>query len=85
MSSHLENMAETNNFWKNSKSEEVVRSFGTRVMDGCELPREYLESKPGPLQEQNVLLTSETSLQSIRVLLIHRLKPIGPRSHELKT
>ena len=34
----------------------------TGVTNGCEPPRGYWESNPGPLEEQPVLLTTEPSL-----------------------
>lgn len=44
------------------RSEESARSSGTGVMDIYEPPYRYWEQKPGPLQEQQVLLTTESSL-----------------------
>ena len=42
-----------------------VRSTETEVTDGCEQPHECWDPNLGPLQEQQVLLTIEPSLQSI--------------------
>jgi hypothetical protein len=47
------------------RSEESARSSGTGVMDIYEPPYRYWEQKPGPLQEQQVLLTTESSLQTL--------------------
>lgn len=46
------------------ESEEGVRSLGTGVTDDCEPPHWCWELNPGPLQEQQVLLTAESSLQT---------------------
>jgi hypothetical protein len=40
-----------------------LRSLGTEVIDTCELPCGFSELNPGPLEEQPVLLTAESSLQ----------------------
>lgn len=44
-------------------SEEGVRCLRTGVTDGCEPPYRYLELKLGSLQEHEVLLDNEPSLQ----------------------
>ena len=46
------------------RPEERVRSQGTRVTGGCELPCGCWELNLGPLEEQPVFLTSEPSLQA---------------------
>lgn len=43
--------------------EDSVRSPGTRVTNGCEMPCRCWEPNPGSLQDQQVLLNSEPSLQ----------------------
>lgn len=43
-----------------SQSEEAIGSFGTGIIDGCQLPCGHLELGPGPLQEQPC---AEPSLQ----------------------
>lgn len=40
-----------------------VGSSGTRVTEGCEPPCACCECNPGPLEEQQVLLTIDPSLQ----------------------
>lgn len=45
------------------QSEEGVGCLGTRVMGGREPPRGHLEQNTGLLQEQQVLLLAELSLQ----------------------
>lgn len=50
--------------WSTWRSEEGVRSLGTRVIDGWEPPCECWKSNPGPLQEQGMLLPTESSLLS---------------------
>ena len=45
------------------RPEEGVRSPGTGITEGCELPRGYWELNLGPLEEQPVYLTTEPSLQ----------------------
>jgi hypothetical protein len=47
------------------RQEEVVRSSGKRVTDCCEPSCGCWELNPGPLEEQPVILTPETSLQPI--------------------
>ena len=42
-----------------------VGSPGTRVTNSCELPCGCWELNPGPLQEQQVFLTTEPSLQPL--------------------
>ena len=39
-----------------------VRYAGTGVIDSCELPCGCWELNPGPLEEQSLLLTTESSL-----------------------
>lgn len=48
--------------WCLQRLEEVVRVPGIRVRNGYEPPYRYQKPNPGPLQEQQVLLTYETSL-----------------------
>lgn len=48
-----------------SEIEESIVSPGTGVVDGCELPRGGRESNPAPLQEQQVFLTTESTLQPL--------------------
>ena len=45
------------------RPEEGIRSLGTGVTGGCELPCGCWELNPGPLEEQPVLVTTEPSLQ----------------------
>lgn len=45
------------------KSEEVIRYPEIGVIDVCELPTVWRELNPGPLQEQNMLITKEPSFQ----------------------
>ena len=40
---------------------------GTGILDDCELPCGGWELNPGPLQEQQVFLTAEPSIQAQRV------------------
>jgi hypothetical protein len=49
--------------WYLWRSEESIGPPGTDVKDGCELSCECLELNTGPIQEQQVLLTAESSLQ----------------------
>lgn len=44
--------------------EEGIGSSGTGVGDNCDLPYGCWESKLGPVEEQQLLLTAEPSLQS---------------------
>lgn len=46
-----------------ARLEEKARSLGTAVTDNCELPHACWEPKPGPLQEQQKLLTTELFLK----------------------
>jgi hypothetical protein len=46
------------------RSEGVIRSLGTGVVDGCKLSCGCWEQNPGPLQEQQVPLSSEAPFQS---------------------
>lgn len=57
-------------------SEEGTGSYGGRVMGGCELPHQFRETNSGLLQEQQVLLTAEPTLESIRKL--KKKNPILP-------
>lgn len=41
------------------KLEDGVGSLGTRIIGGCHLLHGCWELNPGPLQEQNALLTTE--------------------------
>lgn len=45
------------------RPKEGIVSLGTVVRDGCELFCEGEELSPGPLQEQSVLLVTESSLK----------------------
>lgn len=45
-----------------TKVKRGYQSPGTGIVDSCELPCQYWESNPGPLQEQPVLLTGAKSL-----------------------
>jgi len=49
--------------WCLRRSEEGIRSPGTGDKEGCEPPCGFWELNLGPLQEQQVLLTTEPSLQ----------------------
>ncbi|ERE84501.1 E3 ubiquitin-protein ligase [Cricetulus griseus] len=49
--------------WYPRKPEKGIGYFGNGVIDSCELPCGCWESNPGPLQEQQVLLTMGPSLQ----------------------
>lgn len=42
----------------------VIRSSGTGITDRCQLPCEFWDLNPGPLEKQSVLLTAEPSLVS---------------------
>jgi hypothetical protein len=46
-------------FLEPRETREGVGFIGTGVMNGYELPSGYLEPNPGPLQEQEVLLTTK--------------------------
>lgn len=59
------------------RTEEVSGSAGTVVTDGWEPPLWVLGIDPGPLQEQQVLLTTEPSIQSPVVLTWHKLESLG--------
>ena len=48
-----------------------VGSTRIEVTDGCEPTCGCWDLNPGPLQEQQVLLTTEPSLQSSKVFLSH--------------
>ena len=50
-----------------------VKSPGTRVTDSCELPCGYWEPNLRPLEEQPVLLTTESALQLCKATF---LKPL---------
>ena len=50
------------------RPEEGIRSLGTGVTDGCELPCGCWEWNPGPLQEQQLYLIPKPSLQVPRQL-----------------
>lgn len=47
------------------KPEEGSDLIGTGVTDSCQPPCRSWESNPGPLEEQSVLLTAETSFQPL--------------------
>lgn len=47
-----------------------IRSSRTGVADGCKPPYECWELKPGPLQEQYMLITMEPSLPPYKLTLI---------------
>ena len=49
--------------WCLQRSEEGIRFFGTGVLNGCEWLRECSELNLGPLEEQQVFLTTESTLQ----------------------
>lgn len=44
------------------RPEKGIKSLGTRVADGCKLSCGCWEIDPSPLEEQEVLLTTETPL-----------------------
>lgn len=50
--------------------EEGVETSGTGVAGGCKLPYRCLELNLSPVQEQQILLTTELSLQAVYVFLI---------------
>lgn len=52
------------------RSEEDIRSFGNEIKDDYELQCGYLESNPGPLQEQQLFLITEPSLQPWNFFLL---------------
>lgn len=54
--------------WCPWRSEKGIRSPGTGVRDGCDLPHRCWESNLGPIQEQ-VLLTTEPSPLSMKIPL----------------
>lgn len=54
--------------WYSEKPERGVRSPGTKVVNGCELPRGFWEQNQGPLGEQQVILT-EPALQLLGKIL----------------
>lgn len=56
--------------------EEGVRSPGTGVKDGCEPPSFSWDPKPGPLQDQQVLLTTKPTLLP---LIFSANTPIGSK------
>lgn len=50
--------------WYPQKPEEAkIQIPRAGVADGCDLLHGYWKSSPGPLQEQRVLLTTQSSLQ----------------------
>lgn len=51
-------------------SKEDFGSPGAAVIDDCELPSGYGDLKPGPLQEWQVLLTTEPALHSLMYLFL---------------
>jgi hypothetical protein len=53
--------------WYPRRQEEGGGSPGTRVTDGCELPREYWESNLCSLKEQPMLLTVGPSLPPLHI------------------
>lgn len=58
--------------WYPWHSEEGVGSPGTGLIGGCD-PCGCCEPNPGPLQEQEVLVTTEPSLQALRSYLTTHL------------
>ena len=66
------------------KSEEGLRAIGTGVSDGCGPPM-VLGTELGPLQEQQVLLTAEPSLQPCLNGYIFNIRGrIRPSAHLLR-
>jgi hypothetical protein len=59
--------------WYLQRPLESTGSLGTGVMDDWELPCGHWELNLGPLQEQHLLLTSESSLQPYTVFLRSRV------------
>lgn len=53
------------------RSEKGISGSGTRVVDACEPLCGCWEPNIGPLQEWQMLLTAETSLLSLFVVLTH--------------
>ena len=53
---------------------EAIRSLGTGVTDSCEQPCGCWELNLGPLEEQEMLLTTEPSLQTQNLILKKILK-----------
>lgn len=49
--------------WCPQRSERGIRSSGTIITDGCGLPYGFWELNQYPLQEQQVFLTNDPSLQ----------------------
>lgn len=66
--------------WCPSRAKEVVRSPGTGVTDAHEPPCECWELNLGPLQELQVLLATELSLQPqqlfLNTILIYFILPL---------
>lgn len=54
--------------WYSKRPGRGVRSSGTIVVDGCELPHGFWEQNEGPLREQQEILT-EPSLQLLGQIL----------------
>lgn len=57
--------------WYPGKSEEIIRSPGTRITYGCDSPRGCRELNLEPQQDQQVLCTTEPTLP----------KPLLPGTH----
>lgn len=52
------------------RPEEIIRSPGTGVIDGCEVPYGWWGSNQGLLEEQTVVVTVEPSLQLLWYLFL---------------
>lgn len=56
--------------WCPRLTEERVRSLGTAVTDRYDMPNECRQPSLGPMQEQQVLLTTASSLHSPKVVTL---------------
>lgn len=55
--------------WRQRNPEEGIRSPWIIVTNGCEIPCGYWKSNMGPLQEELVLLSSESPLQPNKCII----------------
>lgn len=62
--------------------EGVLRASGAGVASGCELPRECCELTSGPLQEQDMSLTTDASLQ-LWASAFNLSPPLAQKGHHL--
>lgn len=71
--------------WHALRSDDGIRSPGTVIMNGCDLPCRYQEMNLCLLQNQQVLLVAELFIQPPKIKQIFKKMKIYRKLHGKKT